>query len=187
MDMYQVFLEIAQRDLKASKKLLENKFYAQSVFYFQQSVEKGAKSLGLLTNQVEFYQLQGDVGHDALNVFKVILLSQKKQYEEMIGLLKKAPFLAQMRLYQMIDYKSALKGVNDELEHLKEIQNEADNLNYFEERDILESLRIIDNTLFEIREEMKELKKISISKREFEENRDEIQEFIKEICTLKPI
>ena len=38
------FLEIAKSDLSASKCLFNNDFYPQSLFFFQQSVEKAVKS-----------------------------------------------------------------------------------------------------------------------------------------------
>ncbi len=41
------FLEIAKSDLSASKCLFNNKFYPQSLFFFQQSVEKAVKSFGI--------------------------------------------------------------------------------------------------------------------------------------------
>lgn len=44
---------IAELDLKAAKVLNEKELYPQSIFYFQQSVEKANKAFALITNQVE--------------------------------------------------------------------------------------------------------------------------------------
>ena len=47
MSIHTLFLEIAKSDLEASRTLLSNKHYPQAVFYFEQAIEKGIKSLGL--------------------------------------------------------------------------------------------------------------------------------------------
>lgn len=53
MNIAEILLEISKKDLEAAKCLYENKFYSQAIFYLQQSVEKAAKSFGLLTGMID--------------------------------------------------------------------------------------------------------------------------------------
>lgn len=48
-----IFMEISKMDLAAAKCLYKSGLYSQAVFYLQQSVEKAAKSFGLLTGTVK--------------------------------------------------------------------------------------------------------------------------------------
>ena len=41
------WIDVASHDIEACKVLRDNKLYAQSLFYFQQSVEKCSKYIGL--------------------------------------------------------------------------------------------------------------------------------------------
>jgi len=72
-------LEISFEDLKASKILYENKFYPQSVFYFQQSTEKAIKYLGLNANIIDKKDLLSDIGHKTLKIFKKAI---KKSFDQ---------------------------------------------------------------------------------------------------------
>jgi hypothetical protein len=62
------FADIAKKDLRASKVLYEKRLYSQSIFQFQQSVEKAAKAVGLLLSLVRPTKedLTQEVGHTAL-------------------------------------------------------------------------------------------------------------------------
>jgi hypothetical protein len=69
-DNYTVLLDISIEDLNASKLLLENNLYPQSIFYFQQSTEKAIKYLGLSSNLIRKQDLLSDIGHKNLKIFK---------------------------------------------------------------------------------------------------------------------
>lgn len=79
------FIEVAEKDLKASRVLHSEGLYSQAVFSLQQSVEKSHKAmLVFLDPQTTFAQLRDDVRHDPLKV-----------YERLIR--KQATFLKQLR------------------------------------------------------------------------------------------
>ena len=63
-------LEIAFEDLEASKLLLQNNHYPQSIFYFQQAVEKTTKSIGLSQGFLKKEDLQIKIRHNTLKIFK---------------------------------------------------------------------------------------------------------------------
>ena len=65
-------LEMAQKDLEASKVLFENKLYSQAVFHLQQSVEKAVKSLAIHDHKITEDQLKR-LGHDPIKVYIEII------------------------------------------------------------------------------------------------------------------
>jgi len=63
-----VLLEIAKKDLEATKILFNNKLYAQAIFYLQQCIEKAIKSLGIKRKIITESELKKEIGHKALKV-----------------------------------------------------------------------------------------------------------------------
>ena len=59
MSIAEIFMEISKMDLAAAKCLYKSGLYSQAVFYLQQSVEKAAKSFGLLTGTINENELKG--------------------------------------------------------------------------------------------------------------------------------
>lgn len=62
-------LELAEKDLEASRTLYEKNLYPQAVFYLEQSIEKGIKSLGLHDGTLSKENLAGEIGHRPLKYF----------------------------------------------------------------------------------------------------------------------
>jgi HEPN domain-containing protein len=67
---YKILIEISKEDFEASKLLYENCFYPQSLFYFQQSIEKLIKYLGLKCELIKEHDLKRKIGHDSNLIFK---------------------------------------------------------------------------------------------------------------------
>ena len=63
---------IAQYDLEASKVLYRNRLYMESLFYFQQAVEKIVKSLGLVLNKISENDLRQGIGHNPIKIYDKI-------------------------------------------------------------------------------------------------------------------
>jgi len=61
-----MFIEIAKRDLEASKLLLENGYYSQGLFYLQQSIEKAIKAMLRALNLLDTKSLRKGMGHEVL-------------------------------------------------------------------------------------------------------------------------
>ncbi len=62
-------LNIAIQDIKSCAVLYKAAQYPNSLFYFQQSVEKSIKSIGLTMGSISEEQLQKDIRHDPTKVF----------------------------------------------------------------------------------------------------------------------
>lgn len=77
-----VFLEIAKEDLIASEILFDNRMFPQSVFYFQQAVEKSIKYLGLKNGIIAKEDLLKNVGHKSIEIFKALMKNPKLEMTE---------------------------------------------------------------------------------------------------------
>jgi len=70
-------LTIAKSDLKASRELFKKRFYPQTVFLFQQSLEKTIKSFAISS---EYFSKQEVInfGHDIIKFYKTLIRNQIK-------------------------------------------------------------------------------------------------------------
>ena len=69
-DSFKILLDISKEDFNASKLLYDNDFYPQSLFYFQQSVEKLIKYLGIKDGIIKQEDLRKQISHNSSIVFK---------------------------------------------------------------------------------------------------------------------
>lgn len=83
-----IFLEIAQEDLKASIVLLKSKLYPQSVFYFGQAVEKTCKYLLVKDGILTVDKLKGTISHNTSKVFLLFTDYAIRQISEGIDIEK---------------------------------------------------------------------------------------------------
>lgn len=75
---YRILLDISKEDLDASRVLYENRLYPQSLFYFQQSVEKLIKFLGLKEEIINPTDLQNKISHKTSQIFRSAILKHQK-------------------------------------------------------------------------------------------------------------
>jgi hypothetical protein len=105
MSLHLSYLEMAKKDLEASKVLLSRKCYPQAVFFFEQAVEKGVKSLGLWAKAIteeECRKLEV-VGHKAWKTFSFIMERGLKIIKDNLQtIVKENPQLEQTNLWMMI-------------------------------------------------------------------------------------
>ena len=64
-DSYKILFEISEEDFNASKLLYANGFYPQAIFYFQQSVEKLIKYLGIVDGIIKQEDLIKKISHNS--------------------------------------------------------------------------------------------------------------------------
>lgn len=69
METTSVLLEIAKKDLEATKILFNNKLHAHAIFYLQQCIEKAIKSYGIKLKIISELEAKDEIGHKALKVF----------------------------------------------------------------------------------------------------------------------
>lgn len=96
---YSLF-NIAKKDLEASKILYEKKIYPQAMFFFQQSVEKAAKSLFIEIGAVEQKELKTFIGHNPLKIINLLKRKEKETQQEQQKLIEKIPELKNSFLYK---------------------------------------------------------------------------------------
>lgn len=85
MDIQKVFYDISVSDLKVAQTLYEKKYYSQSLFYFEQSIEKANKSwalfLGILTPEELFTKGKKRIGHESQKSYNKALEKELKNLE----------------------------------------------------------------------------------------------------------
>ncbi len=67
------FLKVSKSDLDASICLFEKGFYPQSLFFFQQSVEKATKSFGISVGLLKNKEQIRGLSHDTLAMFEKLV------------------------------------------------------------------------------------------------------------------
>ena len=94
---YDIFLEIAQEDLKASIVLFSSELYPQSVFYFGQAVEKTCKYLLIKDGVLPIEKLKSTISHNTSKVFIIFT-------DYIIG-----------RISEAIDEENIIHNIGDEV------------------------------------------------------------------------
>ncbi|MCD6371860.1 MAG: HEPN domain-containing protein, partial [Candidatus Aenigmarchaeota archaeon] len=74
-------LEIAKKDLESAKILYKNNLYPQAVFFFQQSVEKANKALGLMLKLVKEDELKNYIRHKPIKIYGRIFRNKLREIE----------------------------------------------------------------------------------------------------------
>jgi hypothetical protein len=102
MENKSTLIEISEEDLNATRILYENKLFPQSIFFFQQSIEKLSKHLGISNEIIEPGKLQSEINHKSLLIFSKLAkrtgeltgdseLNIDNDYQKIINLHKIAP------------------------------------------------------------------------------------------------
>lgn len=87
-------IEIALRDIRASKALYNEKLYAQSYFSFQQASEKATKAYGLFTEIINEDELKKDIQHNQLKIYRKAIVKEEKEIRSFLEMLNKRPDIA---------------------------------------------------------------------------------------------
>lgn len=96
------YYDIAVVDIKASKTLFHNKLYSQSVFYFQQSVEKANKAFAILTEIISEEEAKFDRDHNTNKIYKRIIDKQTNEIEQYLSAADNFPDLKKTKLHKII-------------------------------------------------------------------------------------
>lgn len=144
MKMDTELLKIAKMDLHASRVLYENRLYPQSIFYFQQSVEKACKAFALITNQVTEKELPRKIGHDAIKIYERVTKQQVIRFRYINENLNKLPELKTMAIFKDFDAERSQSEFEIALSEIEEIRDERDDLIYISISDIRYFLREIE-------------------------------------------
>ena len=89
-------IKCSKSDLGASRVLYDSKKYSQSVYFFQQSVEKLNKALGLISNKITESELKRAISHFPIKIHEKIVEEQLVSTKGFITLTKEYPSLNQL-------------------------------------------------------------------------------------------
>lgn len=115
----QIFLDIAKQDLKSSQLLFENECYPQSVFYFQQAVEKTMKSIAVWLEFTTLKDANKEIGHQGMNFYGISHDKQKENIDNMKEKKEQAEFISQA--LNMGSADETIESVENELEEANKL------------------------------------------------------------------
>ena len=173
MNLAEEFLKIAEKDLKATKILYENKLYAQALFYFEQSVEKANKVLALTSNKYSEKDMI-NFNHDVTRIYKDNFIEQKRRYENLSRNLSQISELNNTEFVKNLDIESMKKECEESLRNLAEIQTERNNLIFISTWEILEILAKMSGSDKEIKDSIKSVSNFILTEKDWEEMKNDL-------------
>jgi hypothetical protein len=118
-------LNIAERDLKASKCLCLDKLYPQALFYYQQSIEKAFKTIFYSLGLLSYKEMKEDISHNPLNIF--VLISDEKSSNNIAKIKLNFPKIGETRFIDILSKSYSAKSedvVRKSFQIPREIQND---------------------------------------------------------------
>ncbi|MFA7381639.1 MAG: hypothetical protein WC150_14370 [Bacteroidia bacterium] len=178
------FLSVSCSHLEASKLLNENKFYPQSIYFLQQSVEMASKSYSLFSNDLKEEELKTKINHKSQTAFKRIYQNSHNAFkEEWENIQKKFPNIdiEKLEFYEYI--QTTLKAGENLDEHFESENKNYDNLS--------ESLLELENIIQEVTKEetlslLENIDEVEL-KKVFEKIRNFITQFTNETISKELI
>lgn len=141
MELKNIFLEIALKDLQSANMLYDKKFYSQSFFLFQQASEKANKALGLSIEVISGNKNMG-INHNQIKIHSKTANSQLAEVENTLKKLAKHPEITNHDLFNVIDIISYKQKLQNSVRYLNSIKQE-DLLNH-SKNDLMNFLDILD-------------------------------------------
>lgn len=180
MGMDLIFLEIAKRDLEASKLLFDRKLYSHAIFYAQQAIEKSTKSFGIRSKTITVSEAKNAIGHKAWRVYSKIFDGMKDKVTRFEKRLEAFPKLKEVDLIKEIEINRLKTG-------LKEYQKVFSDMT----RDIPSSLEELQNIVDEINKLKDEtgeeiIRGIEINEKEIESQREKIYQLLNAFSEINP-
>lgn len=116
-------LKIAQKDLDASYVLYENRLYMQSIYMFQQAIEKSIKYFGLIMNIVMPEELHDKIGHKSITLFTRELDKQMHIFRKLKDI-RKDKNIGRSKLFSVLEVDESLKKLEDSEKEIKKLCKE---------------------------------------------------------------
>lgn len=187
MNMSGELLKIAGMDLQASRLLYDDELYPQSVFYFQQSVEKANKSFALISNQATEKELPGNIGHKAIKIYENALIQQKHKYERFNETLNSFPEIKTINLLKNFNIKEELSQFDQLLSDIGRITKEKNELHFISSWEIHKILRETYHINKNLKKEKRKVSKIKITEEEWNKIKNNILELYDSLSKYNPI
>jgi len=186
MKMAENLLEIAREDLEAARCLYERELFPQAIFYLQQSVEKAAKSFGLMTGIINEDELKGrkGIGHNPLKINEKAVLRLKTRLEKINKAIGKIPELT--GLFKGVDLNGLSEKTDTALKLFGELEENKRELIFISKEEIEECIDEINKIESKINEANEILSTLSFSEEEFDRSKQHIMEFFDTISRYNP-
>lgn len=178
---------IATLDLQAAKVLHENELHPQSIFYFQQSVEKANKAFALITNQVEEKDLLKEIGHESINIYQKSIQHQIKRYEQLKENLKRIPELKKTKFLENFDINRNLRQLDLNLSEIYKIKKDKKELIYISQWEIRRILKEIKSANEELEKSKKKISNFKITDRVWNKMKKEMLELYDSLSKYNPL
>ncbi|MDX2190781.1 MAG: HEPN domain-containing protein [Bacteroidota bacterium] len=120
MGSFEIWLDIAESDLKASRILYENKQYRTSYFFFQQASEKANKAYALISNQLTDSQFE-DIGHKQFKIHRNLIEVQKRKVAFLLS--NNIPELPFNKKRSKIDLNKQKEMLNEGVSYIDSLNN----------------------------------------------------------------
>ncbi|MCK4798001.1 MAG: HEPN domain-containing protein [Spirochaetes bacterium] len=170
-------IKIANKDLKASKLLYEKGFYSQSIFFFQQSVEKAHKGIALMINQINEDELL-KIGHQGINIFKKQTVSHKNKCELLNNNLHHFPEIKTSNVFKDFNIQKQIDDVDFFSSFLKDIKKNKNELINMSAWDLNIILKCIEYFNSEYDMSKKNLSKFHVTEDIWAEIKTNIMEYL---------
>ena len=170
-------IKIANKDFKASKLLYENGFYSQSIFFFQQSVEKAHKGFALMMNQIDEDELF-KIGHQGIRIFEKQTVSHKNKCELLNNNLHHIPEIKTSHIFKDINIQKQIDDVDFFLSFLKDIKKNKNELINMSAWDLSFILKFIEDFNSEYDISKKNLSKFHVTEDIWVEIKNNIMEYL---------
>ncbi len=82
MDLALSFYKTAKADLRIAKLLHDNSEFPNSIYHFQQAVEKLSKAFGLKNNFIESKNIESKISHRSEKVFTKHIAKTQKEFDK---------------------------------------------------------------------------------------------------------
>ena len=180
MNMRDELIKIAKQDLYTSKILHKHRLYSQAIFYFQQSVEKQSKSLGLLLGNIEEKELSKGIWHHTVKIFEKDAQKQLITYQKFKQLLDTFPMIESAGAHKQFKIKTEIKRTERLLQDFQQMKEKHNKLVFL-------SSEKIKQTVVELNKLKTELKQQSILKLNEKQLLELKQELLKYYSILKKL
>lgn len=187
MDLAREFLEIAERDLEASRLLYKNKMYPQAVFYFAQSVEKANKSMAALTGNHNERYFTTKIRHEAINIHQKTRFNAQQQLNSLLKFFKTNPEYKEVFFLEEDEIKELAEQLKLDYEIIDEIKQKKEELLFISATDINQMLRDISKEKDQAKKDMKAFFQADVDVDEWLSNIVKLAELLPENSDFKEV
>lgn len=141
----QIWFNLAESDLAASRVLHQSGLYRQSFFLFQQASEKANKGFLLLAEEVTVTELRKN-SHAQLGIYKNITKKKREELRVITKTLEIFPHVQQNEIPEL-DFSLHQNTLNTAVEGFADLEQKSGDLNLKELEDLLIELKELEHVV----------------------------------------